>query len=72
MSVSLEKATQLINDPDIPDDEIRQIIDACQTLTEILFEKWIQDVKVKNKMNVNNQPTYDSKSPLQPKTSRVI
>lgn len=41
MSLTIQQARELINDPDLSDDEVSEALQACEDLSELLFETWL-------------------------------
>jgi hypothetical protein len=51
--LTIERAKQLLNDPNISDSEAMEIRDSLRALAEIIFEKWAKEQR---------QPARDTKS----------
>jgi len=43
--LSLERVKELLNDPALSDEEIKEIRDGLRLLAELIFEKWREDRK---------------------------
>ena len=48
--LSIKRVKELLNNPDISDKEAEEIRDNFRMLAEIIFEKWQQDKKIKQKI----------------------
>jgi hypothetical protein len=46
--LSVQKAKKLINDETISDEEAEKIRDECRDLAEIIFDKWLEEKRLKD------------------------
>ena len=59
--LSLERTKELLNDPSLTDEEIREIRDGFYQLARIIFEKWKEDKKA-GKLNELQRPGSNEES----------
>jgi len=46
--ITFERAKELLNDPTLSDEQVRQIRDDFQVLADIIFEQWQKERRLKN------------------------
>lgn len=54
--LSVERVKQLLNDPKISDEEAEKIRDELYLLSEIIFEKWLEDKKRERENGKKEEP----------------
>lgn len=53
--LSLERVKELVNDPTLSDEEIKEIRDGLRLLAELIFEKWQEDRRT-GKLSGSEEP----------------
>jgi len=59
--ISLERAKELLDDPNLSDAEVEQIRDECRILVEIIFEKWKEERAQAKKEKGEQRPEENKK-----------
>ncbi len=60
--LSLERTKELLSDPSLTDEEIREIRDGFYLLAQIIFEKWKEDKKTGKLNGLEHPPLNEAKS----------
>lgn len=53
--LSIEETKKILNNPSLTEEQLTEIRDGYRLMAEVIFDKWVEDRRASNKIQVTNE-----------------